>query len=86
MDIPSNNNQLIPYYPDQHQVMPQTAGISDAVPVFADRRLMRYNLLGLKDFSGSLTPPDLHEPEYSSDRRLNTPKLNQVGLLIDIYA
>jgi hypothetical protein len=85
MDIPSNN-QLIPYYPDQRQITPHTAGILDAAPVFADRRLMRYNLLRLTDFSGSVTPPDLHEPEYNSNRRLKTPKLNQVGLLIDIYA
>jgi hypothetical protein len=85
MDIPSNN-QLIPYYPDQRQLTLHTAGISDPVSVFTDRQSMRYTLLRLKDFSGSITPPDLHEPGYNSSRRLKTPKLNQVGLLIDIYA
>jgi hypothetical protein len=85
MDIPSNN-QLIPYYPDQRQVALHTAKSSYAVPSFADRRLMRYNLLRPTDFSASATLPDLHEPEYNSSRRLKTPKINQLGLLIDIYA
>lgn len=85
MEIPSNN-QLIPYDPDQRRVASHRWDISDAVAVFADRRLMRYNLLPLTNFSGSVSPPDLHEPEYNSNRRLKTPKLNQIGLQIDIYA
>ena len=85
MDIPSNH-QLIPYYPERHRVALHTEDISDVVAVFADRRLMRYNLLPLTNFSGSVSPSDHHEPEYNSDRRLKTPKLNQIGLHIDIYA
>jgi hypothetical protein len=85
MDIPSNN-QLIPYYSDQRQLAPKTEIIPDGLPVLADRRLIQYHLLRLADLSVRATSPCLDESEYNSDRRLKTPKINQVGLLIDIYA
>jgi len=85
MDIPSNN-QLIPYYSGQRHVAPPIEIIPDRLPVLADRRLIQYHLLRLPDPSVSATSPCLNEPEYNSDRRLKTPKINQVGLLIDIYA
>ena len=85
MDIPSNN-QLIPYYLDQRQVAPHTEIISDGLSVLADRRLLRYRLPRPTDLLVSATSRDISESEYNSDRRLKTPKINQVGLLIDIYA
>jgi hypothetical protein len=85
MDIPSNN-QLIPYYPDQRQVAARAEIISGGLPVPADRRLMRYNLLQPADLFAGATSRNPSESEYNSDRRLVTPKINQVGLLIDIYA
>jgi hypothetical protein len=82
----STNNQLIPYYPDQRQVIHHTAKISGLVPVFADRRLTPYNLPLQPELSDDVTRTDLQEPEYNSNCRLKMPKINQVGLLIDIYA
>jgi len=85
MDIPSNN-QLIPYYSDQRQVAPHAEIVPDGLPVPADRRLMRYTLRQPADLFAGATSCNLVESEYNSDRRLITPKINQVGLLIDIYA
>lgn len=85
MDIPSNN-QLIPYYPEQRRLERQSEKFAAAVPVFAEHRLIQNNLLRPTDFSIIITLPELHGPEYNADLRLKTPKKNQVGLLIDIYA
>jgi hypothetical protein len=85
MDIPSNH-QLIPYYPEQHRLERRTDKFADSVPAFANRRLIQDNLLRPTDFSIIITLPELHEPEYNADLRLKTPKIYQVGLLIDIYA
>jgi hypothetical protein len=85
MDIPSNN-QLIPYYPEQHRLERQSGKIAGSVPLFADRRFIQDDLLRPPDFSIIITLPEFHGPEYDADLRLKTLKINQVGLLIDIYA
>ena len=85
MDIPPNK-QLVPYYPEHRQVMPGASKTLAAAPASADRSSKRYRLLLLPTFSGDKTRPDHREPAYNSNHRLITPKINQVGLLIDIYA
>jgi hypothetical protein len=85
MDIPSNK-QLIPYNPEQHRIVPQTAKFAGSAANLAHGGLMRDNLLHPRDFSIIITLPDHHEPEYNVNLRLKTSKLNRVGLLIDIYA
>ena len=85
MDIPPDK-QLVPYYPEQRRVMPGASKTLAAVPTSADRSSQRHNLLLPPTFSGNETRPDHRDPAYNSNHRLVTPKINQVGLLIDIYA
>lgn len=85
MEIPLNR-QLVPYYPEQRLVIP---GVSKALPAVADsgnHSSKRNSLLLLPVFFGNEYRPDLHEPSYNSNSRLIASKINQVGLLIDIYA
>jgi hypothetical protein len=85
MEIPSNR-QLVPYYPDQRRISLYHADPSDSPAVLLDLDL-RQNLLTRRPlFAGIMPPPDFQMPEYDSDRRLKIPKMNHVGLLVDIYA
>jgi hypothetical protein len=85
MDIPANN-QLVPYYPGQNQIIPYTPKSSRTLSLSGDPASRQYALLLPPLFTRNETQPDLPESAYNSSRRLVTPKLNQVGLLIDIYA
>jgi hypothetical protein len=85
MDIPSNK-QLVPFYPRQHQLAPYTPKSSRAVKVSGYSVLKEYDRLPPPIFSGYDPQPDPHESAYNSSRQRTTPKINQIGLLIDIYA
>jgi len=82
----SSNTQLIPYYPDQRQISPYVADHSDSLAVLLNLGLGQNHLPRRPEPAGTVPPPFFQMPEYDSDRRLKTPKLNHVGLLIDIYA
>jgi len=85
MDIPSNK-QLVPFYPGQYQLAPYTRQSSRAVTVSGNSVLREYDRLPPPIFSGYGHQPDSHESAYNSSRQRVTPKINQIGLLIDIYA
>ncbi len=85
MDIPANN-QLVPYYPGQNQVIPYTPKSSRTLSLAGEPAPRRYALLLPPTFTANQNQPDLPESAYNSSRRLVTPKINKIGLLIDIYA
>ena len=82
----SSNSQLVPYYPDQRQILLYKADHSETLAVLLNLGLGQNHLPHRPSFAGIVPPPGFQMPEYDSDRRLKTPKMNQVGLLIDIYA
>jgi hypothetical protein len=85
MEIPSNS-QLVPYYPDQSQISLYKSDSSDAHAVLLDLDLRQNHLPRRPVFAGIAPLPVFQMPEYNSDRQLKIPKMNHVGLLIDIYA
>lgn len=85
MDIPANH-QLVPYYPRQNQVIPYTPKPSRLLSHSSEPGTKRYALLLPPFYPDNEIQPELPESAYDSSRRLVTPKMNQVGLLIDIYA
>jgi hypothetical protein len=85
MDIPSNR-QLVPYYPDQRHISLYNAEPSDSLAVLLDLGLRQNHQTRRPVFAGIVPPPDFQMPDYDSDRRLKVPKMNHVGLLVDIYA
>ena len=82
----SSNSQLVPYYPDQRRNSLYNADHSDALAVLLNLGSGQSHLPHRPAFAGMVPLPDFQVPEYDSDRRLKTPKMNHVGLLIDIYA
>jgi len=85
MDVPADK-QLVPYYPEQYQVIPGALKTLPAVPDFTDRSSKQFDLMLLPIISGNEKRLGLREPAYDSNRRLVALKTNQVGLLIDTYA
>jgi hypothetical protein len=84
-DIPAEN-QLVPCYSGHNQVIPFRPRTSRALTVSGDPVPKRYTRLPLPNFSGKEIKTDPHETAYNSSRHIVAPKINQVGLLIDIYA
>jgi hypothetical protein len=82
----SSNSQLVPYYPDQRQISLYKADQSDSPAVLLNLGLKQNHLPHRPAFAGIFLPPYFQVPAYDSNRRLNIPKMNHVGLLIDIYA
>ena len=80
------DNQLVPYHTGQNQVIPYRPPSAPKLSLSGEPASRRYALLRPPLFSGPGNQPDLADSAYNSDRRLVIPKLNQVGLLIDIYA
>jgi hypothetical protein len=84
-DTPAGN-QLVPWYPVQNQVKSYTSKPSRTLSLSTEPGTKRYTLGLPSYFSNNEIQPELPESAYNSRRRLETPKMNQVGLLIDIYA
>jgi len=79
-------NQLVPWSPVQNQVRPYTPKPSRTLSLLNDPGTKRYALFSPPFYSKNEIMPELPESAYNSRRGLETPKMNQVGLLIDIYA
>ena len=75
-------NQLIPWYPGQNQVIPASRIIS----LSREPGTRRYAPFSPPFYSDNEIQPEPPKSAYNSSRRLVTQKMNQVGLLIDIYA
>ena len=79
MDIPANK-QLVPYYPEQYQVIPAALKTLPAVPDITDRSSKQCDLMLLPIISGNEKRPGLRESAYDSNRRLKALKTNQKNL------
>ena len=84
-DIPAGN-QLVSYSPGQNQIIPYTSKSSRLLSLSGEPGTGRYALLLPPYYTEHKNQPELSESAYNSSRCLVTPKLNQIGLLIDIYA
>ncbi len=79
-------NQLIPWYPGQNQVMPYMPKPSRIISLSREPGTKRYAPFSPPLYSNNEIQPKLPKSAYNSSRRLVTQKMNQVGLLINIYA
>jgi hypothetical protein len=79
-------NQLVPYYPGQNQVIPYTPKFSRMLSLSGESGTRRVALLLPPLYPDNENQLDMAESAYNSSRRLVAPKMNQVGLLINIYA
>ena len=84
MDI-SSNRQLVPYAQKTSQVTRHSTASTGAVPVDSNPAAKRYAQMIPPRSSGHSTQSDVGESVYGSSRRLETQKMNKVGILIDIY-
>jgi hypothetical protein len=79
-------NQLIPWYPGQNQVMPYMPKPSRIISLSREPGTKLYTPFSPPFYSNKEIQPEPPKSAYNSSRRLVTQKMNQVGLLIDIYA
>lgn len=79
-------NQLIPWYPEQNQVITYTSKPSRILSLSSETGTKRHALFLPPSYSNDDIQHELPKSAYNSSRRLVTPKMNQVGLLINIYA
>jgi hypothetical protein len=84
-DLPANH-QLVPYHQDKSQLVPYSAESSRMRSLSGGSTSERYTLFPPLFEFGYNRKPDRPESAYNSSRLLITPKMYQVGLLIDIYA
>ncbi len=85
MDIPTANH-LVPYGQGQNQIIPKTPKATKMLPS-SDDPASRCDTLFPRSFSTqTYNQPDYPEAACNCNLRLVNPKMNQVGLLIDIYA
>ena len=82
----SAGNQLVVRYPAQKPIRPIPPKPSPILTLSNEPGTSRYALYFPPYYSQNITQPELPDSAYNSSRRLETPKMNQVGLLIDIYA
>lgn len=82
----SAGNQLVPCNPGQNQVIPYTPKPSHILSLSGEAGTQRRTRYLPAFYSKNEIQPELPESAYNSSRRLVTPKMNQVGLLINIYA
>jgi hypothetical protein len=80
------DNQLVPYYPGQNQLIPYTPKPSRMLSLSGESGTRRVALLLPPLYPDNEHQLDMAESAYNSSRRLVAPKMNQVGLLINIYA
>ena len=79
-------NQPVPWYPVQNQVRPYTPKPLRTLSFINEPGTKRYALFLPPFYSKNEIQTELPESGYNSSRCLEMPKMNQVGLLIDIYA
>jgi len=77
---------LIPWYPAQNQVRPYTPKPSRILSLLNEPGPKRYALFFPPFDSKNQIQPERPESGYNASRRFAAPKMNQVGLRIDIYA
>jgi len=78
--------QLVLYNPGQNQVIPYTPKPSRTVSLAGESGTKRYALFLPPSFSTTQIQPATTESTYNSNRCMVALKMDQVGLLIDIYA
>ena len=85
MEIPGDR-QLVPYHPGQNQIVPNTPKPKRLLPYF-DYSMSGHTPRPPQHLSTQKeNQEDCPKAAYNSDLRLIRPKMNRVGLLIDIYA
>lgn len=83
--IPAGN-QLVPCSPGPNQVIPYTPKPSRTLSLSSEPGTKRYALFLPPVYYDNKIQSEVPESAYNSSRRLVTPKMDQVGLLIDFYA
>lgn len=81
-----SDSQLVPYHREPQQVRPLKPVAPRPVTAEGNPAAKRYAQMLPPRMSRHANQPESRESEYNSFRRLKNPKLNQVGLLIDIHA
>ena len=84
-DMPADN-QPVAWYPVQKRARRYTPSTSHTLSLFNEPGTKRYIPFSPPIYSNREFQPELPESAYNSGRCFETPKMNQVGLLIDIYA
>jgi len=85
MDI-SSDNQLIPFDQGPKQVTPFARTALIPASDRRNQRVMQYTQALSSHSPKHGNPLNDHKPIYTSGRRINSLKKNDVGVLIDIYA
>lgn len=80
------DGQLVPWHPLQNHVRPYTPNPSRSLSLLNEPETKPHARFLAPFYSKNQILSELPESAYNSSRRLETPKMNQVGLLIDIYA
>ena len=83
---PSAAKHLLVRYPEQSQLIPYTPKPSRMGSLSGEPGTKRYAPFMPSSYSNPQAQPKTPESAYNSSLGLVTPKMNQVGLLIDIYA
>lgn len=84
-DIPAGN-QLVPYCPGKNQVIPYTPKSSPMRSLSGEPATRRFAIIPPPLYPDNKNQLGIAESAYNSSRRLVAPKMNQIGLLINIYA
>ena len=79
-------NQLIPWYPEQNQVITYASKPSRIPSLSSESGTKRHALFLPPSYTNDDFQHELPKSAYNTSRRLVTPKMTQVGLLINIYA
>jgi hypothetical protein len=82
----SSDNQLVPYNQGPRQVSPFPSREPRSVPPEGSSAAQRYVLMPPPHSPKFAPQSGGQEPIYTSSRRIKSSEINQVGLLIDIYA
>ena len=85
MDI-SSDNQLIPFDQGPKQVTPFARTALIPASERRNQSVMQYTQAQSSHSPKHGNQLDDHKPIYTSSRRINSLKRNEIGLLIDIYA
>ena len=81
----SSNNQLVPYNQGPQLVTPYSPEAPRSVPADGYSAAERYVLTPLPHSPRYAAQSDSQKAIYTSSRRIITPEINQVGLIIDLY-
>ena len=82
----STERQLVPYYQAPKQLSAHSSQARHTVMADSKPAATPYSLILPPPLSKHSILPDGQGSVYNSSRRLKDPEINQVGLLIDIYA